>query len=205
MFTKTFQRRIHLFCAVLTASLLGGAAFGAYALWPSNVEAGYQPDQPIDYSHKLHAGELKIDCLYCHSRAETDRRAGLPSVATCMKCHDEVQPKDSKGNVKPNTAQLLEYWNRQEPIPWVKVHDLADFVYFDHGRHVSVWDSEKQERVRRLECQECHGAIEEMETVYREHSMKMAWCLECHTQPPQADTSPGLQTRGPIHCSACHR
>mgnify|MGYP003572929165 CR=1 FL=1 len=205
MFSKTFDRRVYLFCAILMGSLLVGVTFGVYALWPANMEQGYQPEQPLDYSHKVHAGTLKIDCLYCHTDAEQERRAGVPSLATCMKCHTEVQPKDSQGAIKKHVATLLEHWNAKEPIGWEKVHDLADFVYFDHGRHMSVWDEELESRVRRMECQECHGPIEKMDVVYRYNSLKMGWCLECHRQPRREDTSPGLATRGPIHCSACHR
>lgn len=142
MFTRSFDRRVYLFVAVLLGAGAVGTSFAVYALWPANVEVGYQPLQPIAYSHKLHAGELQIDCRYCHHRADRDDHAGVPSIATCMKCHEEVQPKDSKGNLRPEIEKLLDAWEKKEPVQWVKVHDLADFVYFPHYRHTSWFNPE---------------------------------------------------------------
>ena len=199
MFTKKFERRIYIAIGVFLFSLALGGAFGAYVLWPSHREAGYQPAQPIAYSHRLHAGELQIPCLYCHTNATKGPQATIPALSVCMKCHTEVQSKDDQGNLKPGTATLLEHWNKQEPIVWNKVHDLADFVYFDHSRHMAAGD---------LTCQECHGPVETFEYMHRQYGMKMSWCLDCHRQEiPQDDPrrQRGLNTRGPIHCSACHR
>jgi hypothetical protein len=173
-------------------------AFGAYILWPSRREAGYEPAQPVEFSHKLHAGELKIDCLYCHSEAERSAHATVPSVATCMNCHAQVQKKDENGELTPQTAALVEHWEKKQPIVWNKVHDLADFVYFDHSRHV----------VADVECQECHGPVETMERVRREFGQKMSWCLDCHNQPPPEDPPPYARhwtTRAPVNCTTCHR
>ena len=205
MFTKAFDKRVYQVLLVLLGTTVVGVSFSLYALWPDNVESGYQPEQPLAYSHELHAGELKIPCLYCHTGADRCAHAGVPALATCMKCHQEVQSKDSRGQVKPATALLLEHWERQAPIHWVKVNNVADFVYFDHSRHVSYWDAAAGAHRWRIECQECHGPVEEMEVVYRESSLKMGWCLECHRQEPRPDTAPGLTSRGPTHCSACHR
>ncbi len=198
MFTKQFERRVYLALGVLVFAIALGGSFGVYVLWPSNREAGYEPKQPIPYSHKLHAGELKIDCLYCHAEAEKGPHATIPSVATCMKCHEQVQTKDKDGNLTEGTKTLLDHWEKKEPIVWNKVHDLADFVYFDHSRHMAA----------DLTCQECHGPVETFEHMRREYGMKMSWCLDCHREELSEDDPArqrGLETRGPIHCTACHR
>ena len=198
MFTKKFERRIYIALSVALLSVVIGVSFGAYVLWPSRREAGYQPRQPIPYSHKMHAGELEINCLYCHSRADKGPHATIPPVSTCMKCHEQVQTKDKDGELTEGMATLLEHWDKGEPIVWNKVHDLADFVYFDHSRHVNTG----------VECQECHGPVETFEHMRREFGLKMSWCLECHTQTPtEGDPAfeRGESTRAPIHCTACHR
>ena len=198
MFSKKFERRVYVAAAVLAASGALGVSFGAYILWPERRETGYEPEQPIPFSHKLHAGTLQIDCLYCHSGAREGAHAYVPSVSTCMNCHSQVQPRDNLGNLKPGIATLLESWQHSEPIRWNKVYDLADFVYFNHSRHLAAG----------LECQKCHGAVERMEHVRRQHGMKMSWCLNCHKQAPPADDpaiEPGRSTLAPIHCTACHR
>ncbi len=198
MFTRKFDRRVYVATGVLLFAAALGTSFGAFILWPSRMEAGYEPVQSIAYSHALHAGELKIDCLYCHTEAERGAHATIPSVATCMKCHEQVQSKDDKGNLKPDTALLLEHWEQKKPIVWTKVHDLADFVYFDHSRHLAA----------DITCQECHGPVETFEHMHRQYGMKMSWCLDCHTEElPEDDPAreQGRTTRAPIHCTACHR
>lgn len=197
MFSRKFDRRIHFTLLTLLGSVLAGTVFGVYALWPANVETGYEPAQPMAYSHRLHAGDLQIECLYCHSNAEKNAVASVPSVGTCMKCHKEVQTKDSKGNIKPGIAYLLDKWEKKEPIVWGKVHDLADFVYFDHSRHSNA----------AIECQECHGPVETYENMKRTFSLKMAWCLECHKQPAKDESGNIIidKNRASIDCSTCHR
>lgn len=198
MFSRTFERRIYIAVAVFVLSGALGISFGAYVLWPSHREAGYEPKQPIRFSHRLHAGELQINCLYCHSGAKTGAHALVPAVSTCMNCHKEVRPTDAEGQLKPAIATLLEHWEQGEPIRWNKVHDLADFVYFDHSRHLAAG----------LACQECHGPVERRDYMRREYGMKMSWCLDCHKQRSPDDDSAigqGRSTRGPIHCTVCHR
>jgi hypothetical protein len=197
MFSRKFDRRVYAFLTVLALSLVFGVSFGAYALNQGNIERGYQPEQPVYFPHSIMVGKHDIDCLYCHTQAETSAHAGIPPVSLCMKCHSEIQTKNSKGEVKETIQKLNEYWESGEPIPWVKVHDLADFVYFDHSRHLT----EKAG----LECADCHGAIEEMDRVERVNSLKMGWCLDCHMQPPPEGAPEWQKTRAPIHCSTCHR
>jgi hypothetical protein len=166
------------------------------------VDETEELEQPIAYSHKLHAGELKIECQYCHSYARRSPHAGIPSTQICMNCHGEaaptgqprVAPKD-----RPELYKLLAYNYggeqivtkygadmdeaqktvvssiEKQPIPWVKVHDLPDFVYFTHKRHVKAG----------LECQECHGEVQDDMTVARRVSeLTMGWCLSCHESHP---------------------
>jgi hypothetical protein len=198
MFTRKFERRVYIAVAVFALSLMVGLSFGAYVLWPSNLEAGYEPAQPLPYSHKTHAGTLQIKCLYCHTQAETGPYATVPALAICMNCHQEVQTKDETGSIKAGIVTLLSHWEKKEPIAWTKVNDLADFAYFDHSRHM----------VSGLTCQECHGPIETMEHVRREYGLKMSWCLDCHKQSPtpgSAAAARGSETRAPIQCMTCHR
>jgi len=222
MFSRKFDRRVYLFLVVLLCSGAVGVTFGFYALWPANVETDYEPEQPIAFSHALHAGKgrladgrigMEIPCLYCHSNAETSAHATVPEVSTCMKCHTEVQTQVTKvvsshshetGQPEEETAiheeiaKLLKAHEQEMPIEWIKVHDLADFVYFDHSRHLASG----------LDCSECHGAVEKMDRVKRVYSLKMSWCLDCHRQGPTDVTSEiyrNLGHRGPTHCSACHR
>ncbi len=197
MFTRAFDRRVRVFGGVFAFSLFFGVSFGTYALWPANQERGYQPEQPVYFPHSVMAGKHDIDCLYCHSEAKKGPHAGLPPVSLCMNCHSEIQTKDSQGNVKESIATLLRYWEERKPIRWAKVHDLADFVYFDHSRHLT----EKAA----LDCVDCHGEVEKMDRVERVYSLKMAWCLDCHMEPPPEDAPEEQATRAPIHCSACHR
>jgi hypothetical protein len=199
MFTKKFDRRVYVAVTALLLAGSLGAAFGSFVLWPSRREAGYMPSQPIDYNHKIHAGDLKIECLYCHSEADKGPHATVPPISTCMKCHTEVQTKLEDGaTLEPETAKLLEYWERKEPVRWNKVNMVADFVYFDHSRHVNS----------DVTCQECHGPVETFEHMKRQFGLKMSWCLECHKEALPGDDPKrelGRTTKAPIHCSACHR
>ena len=197
MFSKSFDRRVRLAGGVFAFSLVLGSTFGAYVLWPAHLEMGYQPSQPIEFSHALMAGKHDIACVFCHSTAETGPHAGMPTLSTCMKCHQQIQPKDAHGELKPATAKLLQHWLEMKPVLWNKVYDLADFVYFDHSRHMTPTAG--------LECADCHGAVETMDRVERVSSLKMGWCLDCHMEPPPEGSPPEKKTRAPITCATCHR
>lgn len=199
MFTRTFDRRIYIALGVFAGSLLFGVAWGMYILWPSHRETGYMPAQPIAFNHVLHATTREIECEYCHSQVRQGAHATVPSIATCMNCHREFQPTDNLGEIKPEMAKLLDHWERKEPVRWVKVNDVADFVYFDHSRHVEGGG---------LECVECHGLVERMPTVKRQYGLKMRFCLTCHREPADPDSvgaKLGWDTRAPITCTTCHR
>ncbi len=204
MFTRKFERRVYIAVGVFLLSCAIGLTFGAYVLWPSNLETGYQPEQPLPFSHKLHAGDLKIPCLYCHTEADRGPQATVPPLSTCMKCHEQVQTKDEAGHLKPGLAILLDHWNRKAPIAWQKVNDVADFVYFDHSRHLAAG----------VACQDCHGPVETMEHMRRANSLKMSWCLDCHRQPLSEKDPPAVHERAaregrtshaPVNCATCHR
>ncbi len=124
------------------------------------------PAQPIEFSHKIHAGDNQIPCMYCHIYAERSRVSGVPNVKRCIGCHSVIKP-DS-----PEIQKLKNYWENKEPIPWVKVYNLPDHVYFPHKRHIKAG----------LECQMCHGDVQSMDRITRVSSLKMGWCLSCHTR-----------------------
>ena len=148
---------------------------------------GYEPAQPIAYSHALHAGERKIDCQYCHFGAEKSRHAGVPPTSVCMGCHKQVRP-DS-----PEVKKIAAAYAAGKSIEWVKVHRLADFVYFNHSRHVAA----------NVACQTCHGPVETMTRVRQVETMSMGWCLHCHRDP--AALVPGGESLSPpTDCAACH-
>jgi menaquinone reductase, multiheme cytochrome c subunit len=146
-------------------------AFGVFVVWfwfsPWHTDVGYQPHQPIAYSHKLHAGDLGMDCRYCHNIVEESKHAGVPPTATCMNCHAYVRT-DS-----PLLAPLRKSWTDGTPIPWVRIHKAPDYAYFDHSAHVNAG----------VGCVSCHGRVDRMEVVAQREALTMSWCLDCHRNP----------------------
>lgn len=134
---------------------------------PEMSAIGYAPEQPVPYSHALHAGELEIDCRYCHTAVETTAKATIPPTATCMNCHAYVRTDSEK------LAPVRQSAETGTPIPWVRVHDLPDFVYFNHAGHIQSG----------VGCVSCHGRVDRMEVVEQVESLTMGWCLECHRNP----------------------
>jgi len=132
-------------------------------------QQGYSPDQPIWFSHKVHAGQNQIDCEYCHSTVNESRHAGIPSTAVCMNCHNVVKSGTQTGEVE--IKKLLDSWENKQAIEWVQVHNLPDHVYFNHAQHVNAG---------KRECEECHGLVEEMDRVAQVEDLSMGWCLDCH-------------------------
>lgn len=139
----------------------------AYGFSPKTLEVGYQPVQPVPYSHALHAGELGIDCRYCHNTVERSAHAAVPPTQTCMNCHALVKPES------PKITKVLESSASGMPIDWVRVHHVADYAFFNHAAHVN----------RGVGCVSCHGRVDEMEVVYQAQPMSMGWCLDCHRDP----------------------
>lgn len=134
---------------------------------PVTTDVGYQPKQPVPYSHKLHAGKLGIDCRYCHYTVEVAADAAVPPTAVCINCHERIAVKSEKLLMVHQSAET------GKPIPWVRVHDLPDYVYFNHSAHVS----------RGVSCVSCHGRVDTMEEVRQVKRLSMGWCLECHRDP----------------------
>ena len=212
VFTKSADRILRVF---LVAVVLAAAAAIGLASWlfhPRQVDVGYSPVQPVPYSHKLHAGDLGLDCRYCHSTVERAAMAAIPPTETCMNCHERVRPQSAA------LAPVRESYASGKPIPWVRVHRLPDFVFFNHSAHINAGVS----------CVSCHGRVDQMIEVKQVEPLNMAWCLDCHRNPAPKirprelvtnlgwtpDRDPveigrALVARNqispPTNCSGCHR
>jgi hypothetical protein len=138
-----------------------------YAASPLTTDVGYAPAQPAVYSHALHAGKLGINCRYCHTTVELAAHAAIPPTQTCMNCHKSVRAGS------PKLTPVLDSYAQDQSLRWVRVHDLPDFVYFNHSAHVR----------RGIGCVSCHGRVDRMETVYQAQPLSMGWCLDCHREP----------------------
>lgn len=212
---------------LLSLVLLVGVAYGGVLLYPrlgqvhlpGNAQ-GYEPVQPIAFSHRLHAGELQVACLYCHHGAERSRHAGIPAASVCMNCHrlvtaplgairaeDEQARKEGREPrriVSPELRKLYDALALGEdlkpdparearPIAWVQVHNLPDFVYFDHRPHLHAG----------VDCQRCHGPVETMERVSQAESLTMGWCVQCHRGASGTEAA-GRRLEPSIDCATCH-
>lgn len=186
---------------------------------PGNHQ-GFEPVQPIAYSHRLHAGELAIPCVYCHSGTERSRSAGIPAASTCMNCHrfvtaarsavraeEKLAEKEKRKPRRVVSAELAKLYEAlglgddlrpdprraRRPIEWIRVHKLPDFVAFDHRPHVASG----------VACQTCHGPVETMERMRQVESLSMGWCVSCH-RTRVADPAAGRLVVGSIDCARCH-
>lgn len=189
-----------------------GVGFVWYFFSPRFLEVGYRPIQPVAYSHKLHAGELRIDCRYCHASVDVSPVANVPPTQACMNCHRVVKA-DS-----PALEPIRESARTGTPVRWVRVHKLGEYAYFDHRAHVQAG----------VGCVSCHGHVEEMDVVQQAEPLSMGWCLDCHRDPqphlrplseitnmtwkpardPAARARQLAQLRPvqpPLACSGCHR
>jgi hypothetical protein len=214
-----FTPRANLFARGTLAGfillLLGIAAFAyAYVRSPYNTGVYVDRPQPAPFSHQHHVSGLGLDCRYCHDTVEEQAFAGMPTTGTCMNCHWQLWTE------APVLEAVRASWARAEPLQWRRVHDLADFVYFDHAVHVS----------NGIGCSTCHGAVAQMPMMHKSRTLLMEWCLECHRHPhryvrPKEEifntlwpekTPPGvdgaalveaygINTAGLTDCSACHR
>jgi len=138
-----------------------------YGASPQTLAVGYAPQQPVQYSHALHAGTLGVDCRYCHTTVEQAAFAALPPTQTCMNCHVTILPNS------PRLAPVRESYQTGLPLKWVKVHDLPQYVYFNHAAHLNAG----------VGCVSCHGRVDQEEVVAQVEPLSMGWCLECHRQP----------------------
>lgn len=189
---KAFVKNQFLILVTTIIFLLAAAYFVYGFFMQVGVDQGYQPIQPIHYSHKIHAGDNKIDCNYCHSSARKSKTSGIPSLNVCMNCHknisevsEDTKAEGDKIGVDYNAeiaklynaigwdADEQKYTGEQKPIKWIRIHNLPDFVYFNHSQHVTVAG---------VECQKCHGPVEEMEVMKQFAPLTMGWCINCHRE-----------------------
>jgi hypothetical protein len=199
--------------AALPLGLIGVVLGVWYWFSPKFTDVGYAPVQPVAFSHQLHAGDLGMDCRYCHNTVERAGFAAVPPQQTCMNCHVNVLPES------PRLALVRDTYASGEAIEWVKVHMLPDYSYFDHSAHLAAG----------VGCSSCHGRIDQMPVVYQHEPLSMGWCLECHRNPepnlrpldqitnmawseedaaayvPSEDPDRTREVNPPQHCSGCHR
>ncbi len=191
---------------LVLALLLGGKATidAAYGV---GIHQGYAPEQPIKFSHKLHAGQYQINCNYCHTGVYSGKGGNVPSANICMNCHNAIKRES------PEIQKIYTALENDEPIQWVRVHNLPDLAYFNHSQHTNVGG---------LECKNCHGEIEKMEVVEQRSSLTMGWCIDCHRQTDvnakgnayydklveihnkDSKTPLKVQNIGGLECSKCH-
>ena len=170
--TKIFKS--DAFIIVVTALVIALVAKTAIdGLYSVGVQQGYAPAQPIAFSHALHAGQYEIACQYCHTGVEIGKSANIPSANICMNCHTHIQNVGGKEGISPEIQKIYNAVDNNQPIEWVRVHNLPDLAYFNHAQHVAVGG---------IECQTCHGPIQEMEVVGQHSSLTMGWCIACHRQ-----------------------
>jgi len=153
----------------LGAALAGGAVAAGVTIYltPKYTRAGYQPVQPVPFSHQIHAGQLGLDCRYCHNGVEKSWFANIPGASTCMNCHNQVLKDDPRLKIVRDSAET------GKPIAWVQIHKVPDYVYFNHEVHVR----------RGMGCDACHGRIDQMDEVRHDKSFSMSFCLDCHRDP----------------------
>lgn len=140
-----------------------------YYFSPEFTDVGYAPKQPVPYSHQIHVQKLGLDCQYCHTSVWVSKQANVPPTQTCMNCHSQIKTDSEK------LAPIRESWETGEAVEWVRVHNLADYAYFNHAAHVNVG----------VGCESCHGRIDQMEVVYQAEALSMSWCMDCHRNPEQ--------------------
>ncbi|QDV62848.1 cytochrome c3 family protein [Crateriforma conspicua] len=223
-----FPRWVNPFLAVLGLAAIGGAGYaavmGGLITDPETLNVGYKPEQPVPFSHALHAGQLKMDCRYCHNTVFDAAHAAVPPTATCINCHS---PANADGQtalaaVRTDSPKLLpihESWLTGKSVAWKRVHNLPEYVYFNHAAHVNSGVS----------CKTCHGRIDQMEVVYQHEQLSMAWCIDCHRnfkkelrpqefvtkldwQPPADWDDEAIEAHvqefninPQVHCAVCHR
>ena len=185
------QNQFIVFVSVILL-LLSSAYYGYGFLMQIGVDKGYMPVQPIHYSHKIHAGANQIECKYCHSSARVSKHSGIPSLNVCMNCHQNIA--EYNGEEDLDNGYTKEFYTKEikklyaavgwdeenqlytgntEPVKWIRIHNLPDFVYFNHAQHVMVGE---------VKCQTCHGPVEEMEIMYQYSPLTMGWCINCHRE-----------------------
>ena len=207
---------VFVFTAVALKTLIDGA-------FSIGVQQGYQPTQPINFSHEIHAGQYEIDCNYCHTGVRKSRSANIPSPNICMNCHSEIKNVNGQDGISPEISKIYaavdynpttkEYGIETKPIEWVRIHNLPDLAYFNHSQHVEVGE---------VECETCHGPVKEMDVVYQYANLTMGWCINCHRETDVNTRGNGYYDKlvelhkekskvpmkvediGGLECSKCH-
>ena len=211
---QIFPRQLNLLPLVLAGAATVGGGVLTGAIWyyasPANLQVGYAPEQPVPYSHRLHAGEMGMDCRYCHANVERSHEAMVPPTQTCMGCHAQVHTESAR------LAPVRESFETGRSVEWVRVHQIPDHAFFDHSVHLAAG----------VGCVSCHGRVDQMEVVQVDQPIAMGWCLDCHRDPgpnlrprdqitnmewePDEAWTASLDERvrevnPPTHCSGCHR
>jgi hypothetical protein len=212
IFPKSSDLILKVAGAIMGLGAVAAISGYAYFSYPAVIDTGYQPVQPVAYSHKLHAGQMGLDCYYCHSTVYKAAFAAVPSTNTCMNCHTKVKTDSPRLEVVRESART------GQAIPWVQIHRLPDYVYFNHEAHLNAGVS----------CVSCHGRIDQMIEVEQAKPLNMAFCLDCHRDPApnlrptelvtKLDWVPDRDPRAigeeiiaekhinpPVQCSGCHR
>lgn len=206
---NTFAR-VSIFGAAFLVAAVFGTGWGLVRS-PYLTEAGVIRSQPVPFSHLHHVGDVGLDCRYCHQSVEKEAFAGIPSTEVCMNCHSQLWSESEM------LAPVRESFRTGKPLEWTRVHDAPDYVYFHHGIHVS----------KGIACERCHGQVDKMPLMWRQNTLHMEWCLECHRQPekhvrpkgdvfamgwkPNEKTPSGAELvaahhiRSETNCSVCHR
>jgi mono/diheme cytochrome c family protein len=183
--------------AITIFVVVGGSVKLIQAARGVSLHQGYMPEQPIKFSHKTHAGKFEIQCEYCHSGVTKSKNAWVPSVNVCMNCHKGIQEGPTYGTVE--IGKILAAYENNEPIEWIRIHNLPDHAYFNHAQHYVVGG---------VECQTCHGPIQEMEVVYQYSKLSMGWCIKCHRETKVKslgkETDYTVEDMGGLDCARCH-
>jgi len=201
------RSRGFIFAVAFIVAALGFKAV-INVLFSVGVQLGYAPEQPIAFSHKIHAGQYEIDCKYCHTGVTKGKNATIPSVNVCMNCHNQIKSGTLTGEAE--IGKIVRAFNENKPIEWVRVHNLPDLAYFNHSQHVTVGE---------IECETCHGPIQEMDVVRQHSLLTMGWCIDCHRQTEvnaqgnayydkllelHDNSSLTVEDIGGLECAKCH-
>ena len=214
VFTRRADRIVAAVLVGLSLTALSVVGFTYYYAMPSYTRVGYAPTQPVAFSHKIHAGQLGMDCRYCHTHVEESPHSNVPTSQVCQSCHTQIKANS------PLLAEVRQSWATGEAIEWERIHKVPEYVYFNHSIHVK----------RGVSCVSCHGKINEMTVVHHDQPLSMGWCLECHRNPenhlrpvgevynldwvpPAGETQEDIgkqladlaKINAPQHCGGCHR
>jgi hypothetical protein len=166
-FSLSPMMKLNLTLGILTVAFLGAYYYGYSEV---GIQQGYAPTQPIEYSHKIHAGQYEIECSYCHIGVEHGKNATIPAVNICLNCHNE---NDGIQKDSPEIKKIHAAVKENRPIEWIRIHNLPDLAYFNHYQHY---------KIAGIACQKCHGPIETMDVVQQQEILTMGWCIECHRE-----------------------